>query len=97
MEWSDQRADHSSHQQRDVVLSVLQDKDEGSVHDDLLLPGEGGAEEDQLYPCGCGPLCPLLGDLNNRVVEDAADAYQRKIVNLLLLVSWNNVYPEAGH
>ena len=78
MEWSDQRADHSSHQQRDVVLSVLQDEDEGSVHDDLLLPGEGGAEEDQLYPCGCGPLCPLLGDLNNRVVEDAADTWTGK-------------------
>ena len=74
MEWSDQRADHSSHQQGDVVLSVLQDEDEGSVHDDLLLSGEGGAEEDQLYPCGRCPLCPLLGDLNHGVVEDAADA-----------------------
>ena len=75
MEWSDQGTDHSSHQQGDVVLSVLQDEDEGSVHNDLLLPGEGGAEEDQLDSRGRGPLCPLLGHLNHGVVKDAADAW----------------------
>ena len=74
MEGSHQWADHSTHEQGDVVLRVLQDEDEGSVHDHLLLPGERGAEEDQLDPCGRGPLRPLLGHLDDRVVDDAADS-----------------------
>ena len=56
------------------MLRVFEDEDEGPVHDHLLLPGERGAEEDQLDACGRGPLCPLLRDLNDRVVDDAVDA-----------------------
>ena len=69
-----QWADHSAHQEGDVVLRVLQDEDEGPVHDHLFLPGERGAEEDQLNACSRSPLGPLLRDLNDRVVEDAVDA-----------------------
>ena len=74
MKCSYQWADHSAHQEGDVVLRVLEDEDEGPVHDHLLLPGEGGAEEDQLDAGGRCPLGPLLRDLNDRVVEDAVDA-----------------------
>ena len=66
----------TKHQQGGLELSVLQDEDEGFAHNDLT---------DWLAPCcGLGPLCPLLGDLNDRVVKDVEQQQQQQWRMLLM-------------
>jgi len=50
---------NSAHQDWDVIAPVLDDKDEGPVHEDILVHTKVSAEEGELHPCGSGSLCPL--------------------------------------
>ena len=58
---------------RDFILSVLDDKDEGAINNNVLLLSKGCREECDLHPCGSSTFCSFfchLGKMGLRVSRE---------------------------